>query len=357
MSLTSIARGVLAAISAVLLAACGGGGTTITTPPPAQAAALYVGNHFNAALASSAGDTCGRILDATRSREITVQIRVPQASSTRRPIIVFSHGGGPRDPCSFGNPEWGRSLSEAGYVVMHIAHSLTSFQKDAACSAIGVTDCSVEQAMQYHRPLDVQSVLAAIPTLVQSFQIAAIADTGRVGLAGHSFGAFTVMAVAGARHDLGTLRDIDRSVGSVRSVLALSPQGPGRFGFYDRGVSGGNSWDAIGIPVMTQTGAADVTNGEDAPSRRVPFTLMPPPDKAELFINDSRAQHETFNLNDSSAPALLLDTIRSTAIAYFDATLQERQAAWEYLRSDNIADVSNGIATLNRRDLIAPAGQ
>ena len=270
-------------------------------------------------------------------------------------MIVFSHGGGARDPCSFGNPEWGTTLAGAGYVVVHISHNLDSQTQSFACGQIGVPACTETEALRYLRPGDARVVIDELQRIATGFGLIDRMNLDKVAIAGHSFGAYTAMTIAGARFDVGTLANQSYADPRITSVLALSPQGPDRFGFFDRGASG-NSWMSIAVPVLVQTGAGDSLLGESASDRRIPFRLMPPPDKAEAFLNDPRAMHNTFNLNDPGAPPEFFTWIASVAIAWFDATLQERATAWSWLASDALTQVSGGLEEISRKQLASPAG-
>lgn len=352
----------LPALASTLLISCGGGAPSpVPTPAPAPAPApspapeakLYEGDRFVPTLASSSSGTCQRFTDPSRrNRSLSVQVRLPSDAPGARPVVVFSHGGGPRSECSFGNPEWGESLATAGYVVIHIAHSLSAADRDTACAAVGVPNCDQTTAMLYLRPGDVSAVITQIPTLITQYGLSGRVDASRLGVAGHSFGAYTAMTAVGAKVDLGTLQSQSFADARITSALALSPQGPGRFGLYDRGGED-HSWAGISVPVLTQTGAGDSTSGEPFEDRRIAFVKLPAPDKMEAFLNDPRAEHNTFNLN-SNAPTSFHDWIRATGIAWFDATLQDRNAARAWLASDALVQVSGGVEQLSRKALTPP---
>lgn len=153
-------------------------------------------------------------------------------------------------------------------------------------------------------------------------------DTNRPGVAGHSFGAYTAMTSVGAKVDLGTLRG--KSFADLRNVS---------------------------LPVLTQTGLGDgdPLTGEARPDRRIPFMKMPAPAKMEAFLNEQRATHNTFNLT-SDAPTEFHDWIRATGIAWFDATLQRRDAARAWLASDALVQVSGELQQVSRKAMTPPGG-
>lgn len=340
------------------LAGCGGAGGGGNELPVVVPSGLYQSEaSYVPALATAAGNTCLPLIDAARNgRAVQVQLRHPANAPGARPVVVFSHGGGPRERCGFGNSEWGAVLTGAGYTVVHISHNLDSATQNRACAAIGVSNCSMNEAMQWLRPNDAGFVIDQLPAIAAAFGLGDRVDTTRVGAAGHSFGAYTAMTAAGARVDLGALVDHSFAHPGIDSVLALSPQGPDRFGFFDRGL-GGNSWDALRLPVMTQTGLNDDIGGETAVDRRLVFGFLPPPDKFEAFINDPRARHNSFNLDDGLTPPQFTGWIAAAGVAWFDATLRERAEAWAWLASSELVNASAGVVQVQRKDVAAPAGR
>jgi len=79
------------------------------------------------------------------------------------------------------------------------------------------------------RPKDVSFVISSLPDIeAKTPGLRGKVDFARIGVAGHSFGAYTAMATAGAKPDLEShltdLRD-DRPI----AFIALSPQGEAEF--------------------------------------------------------------------------------------------------------------------------------
>ncbi len=116
--------------------------------------------------------------------------------------------------------------------------------------------------------------------LPDSFEASATADTTRVGHTGHSFGAYTAHAVAGATFDR-TFTD-DR----VDAIAPISPQGADQFSAYDNGPAD-NTWGTVTIPVYNLVGGDEVdTNAVgtiDEPGWRLtPFENYP--DDSDRFL-------------------------------------------------------------------------
>jgi predicted dienelactone hydrolase len=287
------------------------------------------------------------VQNTAENRRLPILVRFSRSVTTPRPVIVWSHGGGPRNDVSLEmNRQWSELLARAGYIMIHPAH--IEPDQAALCQKLGVTDpdaCRELQAMTWYRPTDARAVLDALPHIVAAFpQLQGRADLTRVAYAGHSFGAFTTMTMAGARLNyVEGYNDISWRHPLPRAFLALSPQGPDRFGFFDE------SWREIDRPVMTATGAGDNLLGERAIDRREPFKHMPPGDKYELWINSPDAVHGTFNLNDSGPGRQFLDEIAMAGVAFLDAYLSDYEPAKSWLISGSIESLSNGVATLNAK--------
>jgi hypothetical protein len=140
----------------------------------------------------------------------------------------------------------------------------------------------------------------------------------------------------------GAFVDVSPSVRNMRSFdirfsafLACSPQGIGRLGMT------ANSWSNIVVPMMVQTGAADVTTGENAAGRLDSFNRMPPPAKYLLYLDSPSANHATFGLTGDMN---LAPYVSASGIAFFDVYLRNLAEAKTWLTSNKIDTWSRGIA-------------
>ena len=166
------------------------------------------------------------------------------------PVILFSHGF---TGCGVQSVFLTHHLAEAGYFVLAPDHH------DAACGEAGsnlnpmerlanaVPDKPFRQpeawsdATYRDRGDDIESVLDAV-LKAKSYASVPI-DPNRVGLAGHSLGGYTVLALAGAWPSWKDKR--------VKAVLALSP--------YCAPLITKGDLAHLGVPVMYQGGTLDVT--------------------------------------------------------------------------------------------------
>jgi predicted dienelactone hydrolase len=171
------------------------------------------------------------------------------------------------------------------------------------------------------RPRDVSFVLDALEH-VASFapQLAGKLDLGRVGVAGHSFGAYTAALIGGTTFRLPGNPEPQRFADRRASaVVLLSPQGEGRLGL------SADSWDQLRLPVLLMYGSPDLGPfGEPPVWRNEAFLRAPPGDKYDVELEG--ATHMRFagslaaagNRADPLFQCVLLETL-----AFCDAYLKE----------------------------------
>ncbi len=299
------------------------------------------------------------------TRSIPILIRYPAGATTKRPMIIWSHGGGMQEFGKYQNDDWGNLLVRAGYVVVHMSHMpRTETEFDLLAREFNLNRDSLwlsvpEVAASLDRPRDVISVLNALLALDQSnTQFANRVDFTRVALAGWSRGAYTARTTNCARISVASnlqrysFRDTTKSTNhplrvGIKAVLANSPQGPDRMGFYDNG-GGDHSWSNCTGPDLAQTASGDNTDTPSA-NRVIPFSLMPAGNKFLMFINDPATSHSTFNLEDAATSPQFSQWITSTALAFLDGYVKELPAARAYLATQNLSMVSAGKASLQGR--------
>jgi predicted dienelactone hydrolase len=219
-------------------------------------------------------------------------------------VVVFSHGLG---SSRYGYGYLGRALAARGYVSVHPTHREP--KGDAA-----VADPEVWRA----RPRAVSSVIDALPEL--GLQL----DLDRLGVAGHSYGAFTALACAGARLRIGLEPGepgelVDLSEPRARAFVALSPPGNGTRGL------GPWSWATVTRPVLCITGTRD-----QGPQDR-PYTWRLESHEAiaaagkELLVLEG-AEHETFagGLPGRRADPEQLAAIEHATLDFFDRHLSPK---------------------------------
>jgi hypothetical protein len=298
------------------------------------------------------------VIDADRNdRVIKLKIRAPIGAPEPVPVVLWSHGGGYEDDGDQHHAQWGETLAEAGYFVVNMGHTYRpSDEWDAHCSVLGIPDdeCTAEafeegndggaggslSVIWYDRPTDASRVFDELPVLEAASGLDL--DLDRVSLAGHSGGSYTTLTIAGATVEFSpSVTGVDLSDPRFVAFVANSPQGSGRLGFRE------GCWEGITRPVLVTTGAEDRTENEEPEGRREVYAGMSPPDKHELFLDSTSANHDVFGLNpDDDAETELSIWVASTAQAFLDATVREDVDATTWLGSDELEVYSGGVAEL-----------
>ena len=303
-----------------------------------------------------AGPWAVRILDLTwhddaRHRDVPVRIHAPdpQYAKGTLPVIVISPGfGGSREGYSY----LAGHLASHGYLCVTLTHIGTDTATFREGGLKGLAKALKDPKNLVLRP---QDVIFAIDQIVSREQgeelIKGRVDAKRIAVAGHSFGAYTALALAGQVVDTGegqlrTFKD-DR----VKAVLAMSPQAPGSFGLNSA------SWNDIRTPAMTMTGTADANlftrRVED---RRFAFDHMPAGDKYHVTIRD--ADHFTFadggiNLLRPKVPAgrdeRHHEWIKQLSVSFFDAYLMKDGNAKDWLKNLEVTRYTNGECKLEAK--------
>ena len=269
-------------------------------------------------------------------------------------MILWSHGGGPLVNGKNNGDQWGEVLARSGYLVIHMSHvPRTQEQIVALYTEYGVPLNQIPDAFTYlevDRPRDANAVLADLDGIEAAYpQIRGRINRQAIGVAGHSFGSYTAMTLAGGRVNLAKApgHSNDSFLNPLpKAFMALSPQGPGRFGWSE------SSYGEIRRPVFFQTGLSDTGDNEQAPSRARAHAFVAPGENYLLFVNSPDANHETFNLENTEHPEFL-QWIGSAAVAWFDATLRGSAAARAYFTSGRTEAVSRNVAAIDAR-LAAP---
>ena len=274
---------------AVLVAGCAGSKPDATTVPA-----------DTPTYSSQVGETPvgvipgGSLRDAQRSKDIEISIDYPTKGGPH-PVVILSHAYG---SSGRGYVFLASYWASNGYVVVRPTHA------DAIATA--TQDISEEWVNQgapqwRDRVRDIKHVIDSLPALEQQYpELQGKMDHARVGVAGHSYGAFTALLLGGMR----TFSDgVTTSYADprVKAVIAMSPQGPGA----TRGLTR-DSYADIRVPVLFLTGTSDrgVSDAEDAAWRRQSFELSPAGDK--YFISLTGANHFTFA--GRNAPPALVQT-------------------------------------------------
>lgn len=271
---------------------------------------------------AEAGPVCeAQWRDDSRQRTVPVRIRMP-AGSDRVPLILFSHGlGGGLDA----GTRWAQAWVAAGFAVIHLQHP--------GSDLAGVRQAGLRGAMTAEqlvaRGQDVRFVLdRAIAGGREGACDLGRIDRTRIGMAGHSFGAQTTLAVAGMRAPGGAAPLADPR---IRAAIALSPQPSMALGDAE-------AFGAIRMPFLSITGTKDALpwlNQVTAADRERPFRAMAPGDKYLLVL--AGGNHGDFGGRAPGAPrfmrseggdeARIAPIVIDATTLFWRATLRDDRAA------------------------------
>jgi dienelactone hydrolase len=281
-----------------------------------------------------------KLHDAHRDLTLDATVHYPVGPGPF-PVVIFSHGlGGSKDGYAYLGDAW----AAHGYVVIHPTHpgsDSSIFHVPGGMPAIvtALREAMMSPAIWIARPHDITAVIDALPQVEDQVpDLAGKIDRARIGVGGHSYGAYTTMAVAG----LGPVVDSPLADPRPLAFIAMSPGGPEH--------PGDDPFTHITRPMLVMTGSEDgmppllVPPGGDKSGvvkdgnwRAESYTLLPPGDPvgehALLFITG--ASHFTFS---GGAGAVLLGhanptkpihlrVVVATSLAWWDAHLMPARAA------------------------------
>ena len=195
-------------------------------------------------------------LRKSNGQPLPLKIYYPQGKGPF-PIIIFSHGGG-------GSKDFYAPLGEYwashGYISIHPTHADSvslrgkEFMRELGDYAMNNSQGWIERAT------DISLIIDSLKQLEQQVpQLQGRMDLNRIGVGGHSFGAYTAQLVGGATIDIPNgPKHKSLADKRVKAILLMSPQGEGQQGLT------ASSWQSWKLPMMVMTGTNDrIGGGED----------------------------------------------------------------------------------------------
>ena len=157
-------------------------------------------------------------------------------------------------------------------------------------------------------------------------------DRARVGVGGHSYGAYTAVAIGGATVQMpGGKAPVSFADKRVRAIVVLSPQGAGEMGLT------AHSWENIRVPMLAMYGSRDFATQRRTPIwRSQPFNGAPPGDKYDVELEG--ATHFTFvgPMRQRKLETPLFQCAKVETLAFWDTYLKDDEAARDYLAYEGL---------------------
>lgn len=288
--------------------------------------------------------------DRKRSaRQVPVRIYLPARADRSCPVIIFSHGlGGSREYYGYVGEFW----ASHGYASVHIQHAGSDdgvWKGRAAGDAMAaVRRAASSPTIAINRARDVSFAIDTLETLNtdHTSELHRRLDMRRLGVAGHSYGAWTTLVIGGqavSTPGAGRVELADDRVTALMPMSAPVPRGKRRRA---------KSYAPIKTPALHMTGTLDESplNTTSAEERRIPFDMSPGPDEggADVYlINFDGADHATFSgegrRQGRDRAVVRKDPvfqahIKRAGLAFWDAYLRGDPDAKAYLQGGGLAE-------------------
>jgi predicted dienelactone hydrolase len=307
------------------------------------------------------------LVDASRQRSFYVDVYIPEKSTAAQiPVIMFSHGLASR-PEDYAAGL--KHLASYGYVVAAPQHpgSDTIWLK-AMLQGLHQDIFDVQDFIQ--RPKDISYVIDELGRR-NAGSFAGKLNLASVGMAGHSFGGYTALAVAGATIDFDYLQaDCSRPYAALDISLLLECRAlelPRKsYALHDprvravfagnpvmRSIFGPKGISAMAIPVMLASGSYDPA-APAALEQALPFTWLKQPQKYWMLLEGQA--HVNFNeidpgikqtiesVGDLTLPSqgLIGNYVNATTVPFFEIHLRNNKTYLPFLSSSYSQYLSKG---------------
>jgi predicted dienelactone hydrolase len=274
--------------------------------------------------------------DQKRNRQVPVKIYFPIGAHRPFPVIVFSHGlGGDREGYGYLGQHW----ASHGYISVHVQHlgsdsSLWENKSfDQIMPALRKAAANLDNAK--NRPPDISFAIDQLEHLNQQDpRLKHLFNLQKIGLAGHSFGAWTTLAVAGQVFTRPNGEQVSMPDPRVKAIIPMSaPMSPSM-------KDADTAFAKIKVPCLHMTGTLDSSPiGETkVEERRIPFDHMRNAD--EFLITFNGGDHMIFSgrgmLPGGDKDESFQTYIAMSSIAFWDAYLMGDAKAKAWLRNGGL---------------------
>lgn len=275
----------------------------------------------------------GHTLKREGMRDLSFRIVGPTKGGPY-PLLVISHG---MYGSETGLDPLVQYWASAGYVIIQPTHddSLRYADAETRRKAFSGSLDNIGSAPQ--RPKDIKLIIDSLDEIAKLVPaLSKRIDRTKLGMGGHSFGAWTTQMISGLSIRGATPGKDDR----FQSFLVISPQGLG-------GGLNEASFKTMKGPMMMISGDKDSGRGFDDPKvyRRQAFDNAAPGGKSLVWLTD--AEHNFGGINGQMArlinPRVMgagnplhVRQVQSASLAFWDATLKNSQEAKSYLAAKEL---------------------
>jgi predicted dienelactone hydrolase len=229
--------------------------------------------------------------DDKRGKTLPLHITYPLGGELH-PVIIFSHGfAGSGEGYGYLAAYW----AQHGFIVLQPTHADSFHLLKEQHVKIRPGQFLLKQGRDkqawLNRAADISLIIDSLPIIERDTGLKL--DAKHIAVAGHSYGAFTSMLIAGARLPHPELAPGVTSVADnrVKAIIAMSPQGVDTK-HSSLAFSSKDAYD-IHIPAMYMTGDRDGSGWNTTAMRQDAYNYSPPGDKYYVSING--ANHMTFS--------------------------------------------------------------
>lgn len=273
--------------------------------------------------------------DADRDRPVPAKIYLPADGEGPFAIVIFSHGlGGSREGYGY----LGRHWASHGYVSVHLEHEGSDAEvwRGQGDAAREMQRAAKDPLNSINRPQDVSFAIDQLARMhaEEAGPLHDLLALERTAIAGHAFGAFTALAIAG---EVGTHVSQGHKLADarVKAAIPMSAPVPVRQVEYDK------VYGPIAIPCLHLTGTLDETPATftKADARRIPYDHITQADQYLITLAGGnhaifagRLRRGRYAKRDEEFQRLIL----MSTTAFLDAYLNENPKAKTWLQSGGL---------------------
>lgn len=287
--------------------------------------------------------------DARRDREVPAKIYFPADGEGPFPMVIFSHGlGGSREGYAY----LGRHWASHGYVSVHLEHDGSDAEvwRGQADAAAEMNRAAKDPRNAIDRPKDVSLAIDELTRMngEKDGPLENLLDVERIAVAGHSFGAFTALAVVG---EAGSHAVDGRALADARVKAAIPMSAPVPAA---RQLRFDAVYGRIATPCLHMTGTLDespiaFTKAED---RRVPYDHIKLAD--QYLVTFIGGDHAIFSGRirrgrQAERDEVFAALIRMSTTAFLDAYLNEDAKAKQWLQTGGLKAALGAHARLEQK--------